>query len=292
MSLTALAPRIGEERPEMSVHELEIWRNLVEALCGAHFAESRLHHLQGCLWERMRARGIRSYLDYYHQVALLRTGTAEWVALLECLLNRQTSFFRCEPSFRSLVCAASEIMSQKRTQTGNVLHLWSVGCSSGQETYSMAIAALEAGGDNSWRVKVRGSDIRESALQKARTGRYSCRALEGVPEPLRKRYFSATGSGLEESFEIHADVKALVTFDCVNLADSDTYGVCEHDIIFCQNVLIYFREAAREEIAHHLARRLNPGGFLFFGPGEMAGIKLPGTQTVRIDGSLAHRRVE
>jgi type IV pilus assembly protein PilK len=150
MALTASATRIGAQRPDMSVNEQEIWRSLVETRCGAHFAESRLHHLQGCLWERMRARGVRSYLDYHHEVAFLRTGAAEWVALLDCLLNRQTSFFRCEPAFRALVSAASEIMGRKRMQSENILRLWSVGCSSGQETYSMAIAALEAAGGSPW----------------------------------------------------------------------------------------------------------------------------------------------
>jgi chemotaxis methyl-accepting protein methylase len=292
MTPTATAARIGEERPEMSVHELEVWRNLLELRCGVYFAESRLHHLKGCLWERMRAHGLRSYLHYHRDLALLGTGSEEWVALLECLLNRETSFFRCEQSFRALAAVAQEIMSQKRPHSGNILRLWSVGCSSGQEAYSMAIAVLEAARCNSWGIQVRGSDISECALEKARKGRYSARAVEGIPEPLLRRYFSAAGSGLEKSYEVNPGVKALAEFDSLNLVEPATYGAGKHDVIFCQNVLIYFREDVREEIAHQLASRLSPGGYLFFGPGEMAGVKLAGTQAVRIDGSLAHRRVE
>ena len=291
MTRTALSARI-EERPEMSVQELEDWRRLVEGRCGAWFSESRWHNLQSCLWERMRAHGTRSYLDYHRDLAVLPTGAAEWLALLECLLNRETSFFRCEPSFRGLAGAASEIMGQKRADCDCVLELWSVGCSTGQEPYSMAIAAVEAASWNGWRVRVRGSDISERSLERARKGWYGCRAVEGVPEVLRRRYFSAAGSGLDKCYQVNAGIRALVEFDALNLVDPATYGDGEHDVIFCHNVLIYFREAVRDEIAHRLAGRLKPGGFLFFGPGEMPGVKLPGTQAVRMDGSLAHRRVE
>jgi type IV pilus assembly protein PilK len=292
MAQLQAAVRTYERKPEIAVRERDLWRDLVEERCGLYFAESRMHHLQACLWERMRALGMSSYLDYRHYIASAAEGAKEWEALLQILVNCETSFFRHEPSFRSLVYVLPEIVREKRKRSGCNLNLWSAGCSTGQEAYSMAMTALATANLEPCRLHVRGSDISETVLEKARRGRYSARAVRGIPELVRKRYLSEGHSGLEPFYEINAQLRGVVEFTSINLMKPAAYGGGLHDVIFCQNVLIYFREAVREEIAHRLARRLSPGGVLFFGPGEMAGLKLPGVQTVRLDGSPAYQRVE
>jgi type IV pilus assembly protein PilK len=293
MTQLETAVRINESKPEIAPLERDLWRDLIDDRCGICFVDSRMHHLQACLWERMRLHGIGSYLDYHQYVSFGAGGDKEWEALLELLVNCETSFFRHEPSFRSLAYLLPYMMRDKRRRSSYSLNLWSAGCSSGQETYSIAITALQAANLEPWRLHVRGSDISETALAKARRGRYTTRAVQGIPDPLRKRYLSEVAfSGQETLYEVHAHVRAVVEFAAFNLMRPATYGGGWQDVIFCQNVLIYFRDAVREQIAHRLARRLNLGGVLFFGPGEMPGLKLPGAQTVWIDGSPAYQRVE
>jgi type IV pilus assembly protein PilK len=271
-------------RPEMTRREEEVWCELVERRCGICFSKSRLYVLHNCLWREMQKRGIDSYGDYYW---LVLQSAAEWSELLERLVNRETYFFRHMPSFAAL---SEELLPSllvgKLSRGLDRIAMWSAGCASGEEAYSMAIAAKEAAHPGDGQFEILGSDVSAEALAAARRARFGERAVAAMPQPLRERYFSRTANGYELDPAIHA----LVRFEPFNFLDPVTYPAAAQDVIFCQNVFIYFREEVRVQAAASLAACLRPGGFLLPAPGELAGLPVPGLEWLRLRHTVVLRR--
>jgi chemotaxis methyl-accepting protein methylase len=283
-------------RHEMSERELQLWQALIELRCGMYFGETRLQYLRNRLWERMQALGLESYLDYYAAVVEPR-GAHEWTNLLPYLVNNETGFFRHEPSYEALVDAVlPEVMKQKRTEANRTIRLWSAGCSTGEEPYSLGMVALHAGSSHAdkntdWRFSIVGSDISNKALKHARGGRFPERAVERVTSPLLRLHLSRYCVRHDGSYEMTDAVKSVVHFDSFNLIEPATYTADLQDVIFCQNVLIYFRMEIRAEIVRHLTRRLSLGGYLFLAPGEGVGLDLSGLRNMRQESLQVFRRV-
>jgi chemotaxis methyl-accepting protein methylase len=295
-------------RPSPSALEYEVWRELIWQRCGLYFTESRIRFLSQRLRERMRLRRSKSYSEYYHYVAFNPEGEGEWEELLELLLNKETGFFRHLPSFEALTGhVLPRLMRDKQKYGVNTITLWSAGCSTGQEAYSLAMAFLERylepvkgpvlntaegmADSHLWQVKVTGSDISQRALDKARRGRYKPYEVRYMPALYRKNYLTVVEDAQNVFYQVGDRVRELVRFGNLNLSDPDSYWISAQDVIFCQNVLIYFKPESRIEIVRRLCQRLNPGGYLFLAPAEVVGLKLPGVQPVRLPDSLIYQRV-
>jgi chemotaxis methyl-accepting protein methylase len=281
----------GAPPPEMSPLEMSLWRELIGQRCGLCFSENRLRLLSQSLQVRMRSLSQRSYSDYYQFVVFHPDGAAEWLELLDLLLNRETSFFRHAPSFEALTGhVLPQLLGDRRRSAGGPVTLWSAGCSTGQEAYSLAMAFLETAGRQGGRAQVSASDINPRALDRARRGRYRPFEVRCLPEVCRDQYVLRVGDGDGTQYQVCDMVRELVQFGCFNLTDPDSYHVWGQDVIFCQNVLIYFPQEARAEIVCHLASRLNTGGYLFLGPAEAVGLRVAGLEPVRLENSLIYRR--
>lgn len=167
--------------------------------------------------------------------------------------------------------------------------LWSVGCSSGQETYSLAICAAEvlAGSERATAFGVTGTDISLNALSKSREAIYSAGKLEQVDAPLRERYFQKLPEG---QYQIVPSLAARVCFARLNVLELGSAPMSDMDVIFCQNLLIYFRRWRRREILNRLAERLAPGGLLVIGVGEVVGWQHPDLVPVADSQVLAFTR--
>jgi chemotaxis methyl-accepting protein methylase len=275
----------------MSPLETSLWRELIARRCSLSFSESRLRLLNQSLRERMRCLGRRSLLDYYDLVAFGPEGEAEWPELLNLLLNHETSFFRHPPSFEALKGhVLPRLVADGRRPPGAPICLWSAGCSTGQEAYSLAIAFLDTAGRQGGQVQVSASDISPRALERARAGRYRPFEVRSLPEDSRAQYLRRLEDENGPVYQVCDAVRGLVRFGRFNLNDPDSYGVGGQDVIFCQNVLIYFAPEARADIIGHLAERLNPGGYLFLGPAEAMGLRAAGLEPVRLENALIHRR--
>lgn len=264
--------------PELSLPEGRLWCELIERRCGVFFPESQWRHLRRGLWERMRAASIPSYSHYYRLLTENRW-QSEWGRLLEDLLNPETSFFRHQPSFKALGAILS-----RRGSLPEPCSLWSAGCSTGEEAYSLAMAAIAVTGA----ADVVGTDLSPGALDRARAGMFSRRQIEGVPAAWRPRFLSeARRAG---QFEVTNGLRQCVRFEPFHLLDRGTYPRREFDVIFCFNVLIYFRPPARQEALTGLLGRLKPGGHLLLAPGESAGLGLAGAGAVCVEGTQVWRR--
>ncbi len=181
-----------------------------------------------------------------------------------------------------------QIVRQKQKQ-GSRLRLWSAGCSTGEEAYSMAMAAVEAADPQCWEIRILGSDISRAALETARQGLYPARRLSRLPEAWR-RHFSPLEDRPGGFYQVQGGLRSLVEFAAFNLIDPDSYGARPEDVIFCQNVLIYFPANARRRIVLWLTAKLNPDGCLLLAPGELEGIQIPGMETVWLEDLAVYRR--
>lgn len=257
---------------DMSSAEFHDWQALLEERSGMVVTEQRRAFLQANLSSRMREVGVADYASYYRQVTDGPRGAVEWSSLMDRLTVQETRFFRHPPSFALLSC-----YMQQRCDVRNDAQpwsLWSVGCASGEETYSLAICAAEAltrSGDEA-QYGVIGTDISLSALARSRDGFYSHRRLEHLASDLRERYFQLLP---DDRFQVLPSLAARVCFARLNVLELAGAPMSNMDVIFCQNLLIYFRRWRRREILNRLAERLAPGGLLVIGAGEVVGWQHP-----------------
>jgi chemotaxis methyl-accepting protein methylase len=279
------------KHPDLTAAEKALWLELIGRRCGLTFSDGRLRVLRQGLQARMQHHGIASFTDYYHAVSCGRDGDAEWPLLLDLLLNKETSFFRHPPSFELLTAGIlPELMRLRYPQGENLLRLWSAGCSIGQEAYSLAMAFVETAGSHGWKVQVTGSDLSPNCLERGRRGRYKPYELREVPEPYGTKYLRVVEEHGEALHEVDAGIRNLVQFLPCNLLDADSYAVPPQDVIFCQNVLIYFSADSRREVVRMLSERLRNGGYLFFGPAEVVGAQAPNLEPLRRNNVLVYRR--
>ncbi len=272
---------------DMSHAEFRDWQALLEERTGVVVNEQRRAFLQTNLTARMRELDISDYASYFRQVTDGPRGAVEWSTLLDRLTVQETRFFRHRPSFDVL-----ERYLRGRLATDAVPQpwsLWSVGCSSGEEPYSMAICAAEvlreAGQIQPFGVT--GTDISLNVLNKAREAVYGARRLEQVDFDLCERYFIAQADG---RFKIVPDLAARICFARLNVLELGKAPMTGTDVIFCQNLLIYFRRWRRREILNRLAERLAPGGLLVVGVGEVVGWQHPDLEPVADERVLAFTR--
>lgn len=266
--------------------DLDLWAEYIERRCGMSFT-SRRRVLAACLQERMRVGGFRTLLEYYHAVSAQPAGHPEWTTLFGLFLNGETKFFRDAAAFQALQQTVLPELA-RQVQQGHhepVIRLWSAGCSTGQEVYSLAIACREHTTSGAIRTEVLGTDVSETNLMRASTGKYRSFETRGLRDEHRRRHFVAEGDDIRM-----ADVlRERVTFQRLDLTSAE-YRLPKQDVIFCQNVLIYYTPEARAEIVHKLVETLTPGGYLFLGAAEGLGLSTPGVDLVRLDEAWAYRR--
>jgi chemotaxis methyl-accepting protein methylase len=170
----------------------------------------------------------------------------------------------------------------------------------GQEAYSLAMIFFEAvtalpqsieqGGWGGGRLKISASDICQRAMEKARQGRYKAHELRYLSEYYLKQYLEPVREGTQTVYQIIEKIRSAVQYGYLQLHNPETYWIQGQDIIFCQNVLIYFKPESRPDVVARLCRCLNPGGYLFLGPAEVVGLQLPGIQLIRLKDVLLYQR--
>lgn len=257
--------------PELDDTQFLRWQSLLEERTGMCLASQRRSFLQTSLGLRMREVGCDSYEQYYERITAGPSGAIEWTTLVDRLTVQETRFFRDPDAFAFV----EQYVQQKATELGadETLEFWSVGCSSGEEAYSLAMVGerfLTLAGK---RYAVTGTDISTIVLRKARAGRYLPRALQWVPQAYAAIGFKPQQAG--EPLQINDELRQRSCFSQVNILNLAACPLQSQHVIYCQNVLIYFRRWRRREILNVLAERLAPGGILVIGLGEMVDYQHP-----------------
>jgi chemotaxis protein methyltransferase CheR len=266
---------------QFSDAEMKLLQNLVYQECGMHFDSRRAHFLQDRLQRRLRECQLDSFYSYY-RLLISNEGKAELARLLENLTVNETSFFRNKAQldlFHKHIL--DQILRQKQEKRQFSLRLWSAGCSTGQEPYTMAMLVADALSYHClrnpsgyelpmprplisppWRVEILASDINYSVLRAGQEGIYSEAQMASVDYSYRLRHFDKVG----DRYAVKKTLKELIHFDFHNLKTE--FLPQRNDVIFCRNVMMYFDEAEQKRLIEKFSRCLNAGGYLFVGHAE------------------------
>lgn len=258
--------------PDLTEQQFKLWSSLLEKRAGISINGNQKSFLQTQVTMRMREIGQDDYTEYYEQVVDGVSGVLEWSILVDRLVVKETNFFRHKPSSNFVRKLLQDRIDSKTL--GSDFDVWSVGCSTGEEPYSLAmlinetfeLAKLEP------YFGITATDISRVALSIAKTGTYPERKTSFVPEALRNRYFKKTE---KNHYQMNQELRNKICFSQANILRIGDTPDIKFDVIFCQNVLVYFKKWLRHEVLDILTERLKPGGVLVIGMGEVVNWKAP-----------------
>jgi chemotaxis protein methyltransferase CheR len=249
--------------------EFHRFRRLVHEQTGIALNDSKRPLLCARLGKRLRRWGYSTFSEYYTHLAERDPRGEELMRMVNAITTNKTDFFREGHHFAILRSHVAAIAARAEGGGPRTLRLWSAGCSSGEEPYSMAVTVLDAlPRPGSWDVRILASDIDTDMLATAATGIYAEERVAAVPADLRRRYF-VRGRGAQDGFvRVRGDVRDLITFRRINLRDDSWPIRTPLDAIFCRNVIIYFDRELQQRLAARFLELLKPGGVLFLGHSE------------------------
>ncbi|VAW92286.1 Chemotaxis protein methyltransferase CheR [hydrothermal vent metagenome] len=279
------------ETPVLNDDEFCLWQNLMEQRTGISLSVDRKSFLTSNLLIRMHELGLTQLDDYYKLfVSNSNAGIIEWEVLVDRLTVHETRFFRDKGA---LELVGKNYLTSKTGIIGNQnsIQIWSVGCATGEEPYSIAIVL-----DYFMRINnidgylgVFASDISGTAIAKGYMGVYHRNRLSNLPIEYLKEYFIPIDL---DHYKIVDSIRNRICFSKLNLMNMNNACIADMDIIYCQNVLIYFKREKRIKILDQLVSRLKPGGLLVLGPGEITSWQNSLVKQVSENNVLAFRRLE
>jgi chemotaxis protein methyltransferase CheR len=259
-----------EVRP-LSDAEFGLFQKLVFREAGIHLGEVKKALVAARLLRRIRELGMTTYAAYYRRVLEERT---ELVLMLDAITTNETQFFR-EPHHFDLL--SSRLVPGWRQEAARGLRarqvtIWSAGCSTGEEPYSLAMALLSGlPAEEGWSVQILASDLSTRVLERASAGVYPTERTSGIPRALLERFMLRGVGAQAGNVKASPALQAAVTFRRLNL-NQEPYGLTGiFDAIFCRNVFIYFQRATRDRIVQRMLDHLRPGGHFFVGHSESLG---------------------
>ncbi len=271
----------------MDNYEFRQWVELLEKRTGISLPEKRKSFLLANLNIRMRELGCEKYQDYFRHLLTGRRGAVEWEILVDRLTVHETRFFRDSTALKMLEeCYLNNLPA---SDTAMRINIWSVGCATGEEPYSLAMfvdQVLNARGVRHY-LAITASDISSASLATGRAGSYHRNRLKNLPDEYRETYFQAIDT---DHYAVDAGLRDRVCFTRLNLLHLDEATLGMMDIIVCQNVLIYFKREQRRRILDQLLEHLRPGGILVLGAGEITDWQPAELENLGYPGTLAFRR--
>jgi chemotaxis protein methyltransferase CheR len=285
--------------------ELKLLQTLIYQECGMYFDERRAHFLHDRLQRRLRATGLDSFYAYYRLLTSPQ-GKGELNSLLENLTVNETSFFRNKPQLELFQKnTLEEILHRKQARRDFSLKIWSAGCSTGQEPYTIAMQVADALAyyylrnplpfempspkpliPPPWKVEILASDINYSVLRAAQEAMYPEHQMEPVEYTYRLRYFDKVG----DRYAVKKSLKELVHFDFHNLKTE--FLPARNDVIFCRNVMIYFDAAEQTRLIDKFWRCLNSEGYLFVGHAESLFGLSDKFKMIHVNNGTAYQKIE
>jgi chemotaxis protein methyltransferase CheR len=248
----------------LAPEEFRLLRDMINVHCGLHFDDSGIYLFERRLAERVAALELSSFDEYYKYLRFNTHAQRELEEAIESLTTKETYFFRQEYQLRAF---QNELLPRiaKANAGSRRVSVWSAGCSTGEEAYTIAMLMLQSGAMYNWDMRVIGSDLSKNSVAFARRGVYRGASFRTIAEPLLNRYFMR----VEDGHQVIDSVKRICHFGQLNLLDGvRASNVGRVDAIFCRNVLIYFDEQKKKRVIDTLYQRLVPGGYLLLGHSE------------------------
>jgi len=239
-------------------------RDFVRDYCGIYFDDDSRYLLEKRLSRRIRTHHFSTFREYYRHLLYDKSRDEELAAIIDIITVNETYFFREQNQLKTF---SEEILPEckKTNKDKKRLRIWSAGCSTGEEPYTLAMLILEKGLFHGWNIEIFGSDINQRVLQVARSGTYRKNSLRTTEPYFLRKYFRPE----DGTYRISDGVKQYVNFSHLNLLDPFKVKlVGTMDIIFCRNVMIYFDHPSRRKVINMFHERLVDGGYLLLGHAE------------------------
>lgn len=259
---------------ELSDTQFKRFSRMIYEKSGINLHEGKKALVVARLAKRIRKGGFASFKDYCDYVMEDKSGE-EVVRLLDCISTNLTYFFREPKHFDFLAQSAlGEILERKSRTRDRELRLWSAGCASGEEPYSLAVTIMEALGSlDRLKVTIYATDISTRALRTAVAGVYTDERVANIPLALKRRYFQKGQNSWEGHFRVKRHIREMIRFSRLNLMEPFPFDTAL-DVIFCRNVMIYFDRYTQEQLVGKFYAHLAGGGYLFVGHSEsLTGVK-------------------
>jgi len=251
-------------RKQISDEAFDQISQLVQQKIGLNLTKKKKAMVHSRLAKRIRKLGLDSFDEYYE---FLNGNDSELIHLYNMLTTNVTKFFREKYHFDFL---QEEVFPQiKADKSKKKVRIWSAGCSSGEEVYSLAISLKEFFNLDEWDIKILATDINTEVLELAKRGIYHQRQIQPIPYKLLTKYFKLGQGQNEGLFKVKNELRNLIIFKKLNLNQNESYPIKSRlDFIFCRNVFIYFKKETRNSILNRFHRHLKRGGYLFLGHSE------------------------
>jgi chemotaxis protein methyltransferase CheR len=268
---------MNAETQDLTREEYELFRRLVYAKSGINLGDQKMQLVRARLGKRVRSGGFPSFRDYYDYVERDRTGE-ELCRLLDAISTNTTHLFREIRHFNFLHDTLKQWLDSKGWRAGNdSLRIWSAGCSSGEEPYSVAMVAHAVlAGHPSIGLRILATDLSVQMLSRARLGLFEAHRVGTVPPEYKNRYLQKVSQDGQLMLQVVPELRQTIKFSRFNLM-SDRFPFRHgFHIIFCRNVMIYFDRATQETLVNKYADHLLPGGYLMIGHSEsLNGLRHP-----------------
>ena len=253
---------------KISNEEFTQLRDYIYEQCGIYIAETRKYLVENRLSNRLKDLNLKNFGEYYYYLRFDANRRAEMTKLFEVITTNETSFYRNPPQlqvFQEKVLKAE--LDKLRAAHTRKLRIWSAGCSTGEEPYTLAMILHEVLKSEilTWDIKITANDLSEAVLHSARRGIYSDYALRTTPPEIVTRYFKKEGN----NYHVDPKLKNLISFGPINLSDKMMLKRVERShIVFCRNVIIYFDDEMKRQVIESFYDNLLPGGCLLIGHSE------------------------
>lgn len=272
---------------DLSLEEFRRFRDLLHRQSGIYLEESKVDSLRISLVTRATRLGYRNLGDYYNALA---GDEQEFNELLNLVTINETSFFRFPAQFEALRNHVLPELMAAKTGASKGIRVWSAGCSTGEEPYSVAMSLIDSGIELAgYKPQVLGTDVSTKALARAKAGVYGKRAMSSVPADALARFFEPTLTG---DYRVNEKVRSYVDFGYQNLI-REPYPLSlmgNWDVIFCRNVTIYFRLESTRRVVSNFYDSLNDGGYLFVGHSETLTSINETFEAVEVGGVFLYRK--
>jgi len=268
--MTSLFSKTISLRKELKISDAEFTqlRDFIYAQSGIYVADNRKYLVENRLASRLKELNLKSFAEYHAFLQYDASRRQELKRLFEAITTNETSFYRNPPQlkvFQEMVL--KDTLDKLKALKQRRLRIWSAGCSTGEEPYTIAIILHEVlhSEIGAWDIRITANDLSDAVLAQAREGVYSEYSLRTTPKEIVGRYFTVDGN----RFLLKPEVKRLVSFGQINLSDRMQLKRVERShIVFCRNVIIYFDDDMKKNVINAFYDNLLPGGYLLIGHSE------------------------
>lgn len=270
---------------ELKAEEFNLFRKYIYEQVGISLSDQKTTLVKGRLNKRLNQLGLRSFREYYDYLIHDESGE-ELSFFVSAISTNVTSFFREAPQWKWLESYLPALIASKKEKK---LRIWSAGCSSGEEPYTILMFLQHHLKDfEQWDIKILATDISSKVLSKAIKGEYDAKALQGLSPEMVRRAFDKVQSERGESYQITYALREKVMFRLYNLVTDPFFFKNKFDMIFCRNVMIYFDDPTRHELIGRFTTLLPKGAPLFLGSSESL---TSHRETLKLIGSSIYQRL-